>query len=381
MAVSDYDKKYLSQEDQDRIASVTEAAENGTMSWDEAHNVAENIRSNASYSGGRRGDQYIDLTGGFGNDNSSLRVESDREVYSPAGGSYSPYSTSAYPAYEGSEWDGELDSLAHQLLDLTYEDWLQGDQYKALSDRYRQQGQMSMQDVLGQIAARTGGLASSYATTAANQQMNAWMSELENAAREMYGLERGYLTDNLQLAHQFAQDDYSKYLDGRELWNTDRNFEYNAWRDNVEDNRYTDAYTDEKLLAQAETMAAYGDFSGYKALGYTDEQIAMMRAAWDAANAPKVEAPKRNPAKDDNEDEPSGTAGGGSDYWLGDGTTSGGKSSLNWDQDEGVFTWNGQNYYTLDDLANAIDGADLTAEEKKALSKKFALFGFDIEIT
>ena len=38
-----------------------------------------------------------------------------------------------------------------------------------------------------------------------------------------------------------------------------------------------------QALEKAETLAAYGDFSGYEALGYTAEQIAAMRATYDAA--------------------------------------------------------------------------------------------------
>ena len=39
---------------------------------------------------------------------------------------------------------------------------------------------------------------------------------------------------------------------------------------------------------RANTMASIGDFSGYKELGYTDEQIAALKAAWDAKHVPKV---------------------------------------------------------------------------------------------
>lgn len=227
----------------------------------------------------------------------------DQLISSITGGSYGGGSfSSAPPEYEGSKWDSVLDSLAQQLLEMTYEDWTQGDQYKALSDRYGHQGKMSMQDVLGQIASRTGGLASSYATTAAQQQYNSYMSELENAAREMYGLERGDLLENAQLAQKYSQEDYDRYLDAWNQWNTDRNFEYDAWRDSVEDQRYTDAYTDKKLEAQAEMLAAAGDFSGYKALGYTDEQIALLQAAYEAqmaANAPKAKTPKAANPKDE----------------------------------------------------------------------------------
>ena len=38
---------------------------------------------------------------------------------------------------------------------------------------------------------------------------------------------------------------------------------------------------------RANTMAGIGDFSGYKELGYTDEQIAALKAAWDAKHAPR----------------------------------------------------------------------------------------------
>lgn len=58
MAVSEYDKKNLSQKDQDRIADVTSKAQRGEMSWADAHKEAESIRGNAGYSGGRYGNEY-----------------------------------------------------------------------------------------------------------------------------------------------------------------------------------------------------------------------------------------------------------------------------------------------------------------------------------
>lgn len=67
MAVSQYDKTNLSQADQDKIANITQQAQNGTISWADAHSQAESIRNQSGYSGGQYGDEYIDLTGGFGN--------------------------------------------------------------------------------------------------------------------------------------------------------------------------------------------------------------------------------------------------------------------------------------------------------------------------
>lgn len=52
-------------------------------------------------------------------------------------------------------------------------------------------------------------------------------------------------------------------------------YQYNQ---NIKDTQYS------RLVEQAETLAQFGDFSGYLALGFSSDQIANMRAAWKAAN-------------------------------------------------------------------------------------------------
>lgn len=83
MAVSEYDKKNLSQKDQDRIADVTSKAQRGEMSWADAHKAAESIRGNAGYSGGRYGNEYNSDRGnsssGGGSKGSYKGVEYTRE--------------------------------------------------------------------------------------------------------------------------------------------------------------------------------------------------------------------------------------------------------------------------------------------------------------
>ena len=104
------------------------------------------------------------------------------------GGGYTrvemPVDVGALPTFNSSYLD-QLNALARQLTSMNYEDWTKGSQYQSLADRYGNNGRMSMQDVLGQVAARTGGLASSYATTAAQQQYNQYMAQLEEVARQM----------------------------------------------------------------------------------------------------------------------------------------------------------------------------------------------------
>ena len=69
------------------------------------------------------------------------------------------------------------------------------------------------------------------------------------------------------------------------------------------------------------------------------------------------------------------------DFESSGGGGSGGKTSLDWDQDEGIFTWNGKQYNSVTSLAAAIDSAGLSDEEKRTVERKFKLFGFDISFS
>ena len=123
-----------------------------------------------------------------------------------------PTSVGDLPTYN-SEYMDKLNELARQLTSMNYDDWTKGAQYQALAGRYGNNGRMSMQDVLGQIASRTGGLASSYATTAAQQQYNQYMAQLEKVARQMYSQDRSDLMDNANLYRNLANDEYDRYRD------------------------------------------------------------------------------------------------------------------------------------------------------------------------
>ena len=128
--------------------------------------------------------------------------------------------------------------MIDKLTNMDYADWTQSDQYKALADRYGVQGQMTMQDVLGQISSRTGGLASSYATTAAQQQYNEYMSQLEEVARQMYSGDRSDLIQNLGVMNDANDSAYNRYLNELGQYNTDYGNLYGAYRDAVGDLRY-----------------------------------------------------------------------------------------------------------------------------------------------
>ena len=200
------------------------------------------------------------------------------------------------PSFDYS-YDSEMRALIDQILNSNLADWKQGDQYAALKDQYAANGEMGMNDLLGQVSSRTGGLASSYAASVANQEYNDWMSKLEQAAREMYQQDRSDKLNSLGMLSDAYDREYGEYGDKLNQWNADRNFAYqqaqdalaNQWKQKEWDyNMSQDEWN--KAAQQAEMMASYGDFSGYKALGYTDSQIESMRQAYQIAQTAKAKS-------------------------------------------------------------------------------------------
>ncbi len=209
------------------------------------------------------------------------------------------------PEYSN-KYKSQIDDLTRQILGSSYEEWAKGGDYAALQKNYTQAGQRAMQDTLGQVAARTGGLASSYAGAAGQQTYNNYMTQLEEAAREMYAADLSRQRMDLDMLMALEQGDYGKYRDLLGQHNADKNFAYgmyqDAWtqryrlgRDNVEDmdradnkayGREQDAlnrldFEDERdysrALEKAENLAKYGDFSGYRDLGYSEDEISRMQ--------------------------------------------------------------------------------------------------------
>lgn len=237
MAVSKYDKKKLTEEQQNQIQALTDSAESGVMSWDDAHKQAEKIRSTANYSGGADGSEYNPFASGTNGQKQSGFSSGDNQT----GFDASRYTAlSAAPVYGGSRADSALRDAAQNLVEMNYTDWTKGGSYKALAERYSEQGRKAMQDVLGQISARTGGLASSYAAAASQQQYNDYMAKLEDVARQMYSSERSDQMDNVNLLRSLSSDEYSRYLNRLNQWNQDRSFAYSAERDTLSDARYDD---------------------------------------------------------------------------------------------------------------------------------------------
>ena len=106
-----------------------------------------------------------------------------------------------------------LEDLASEIADMDYTKFTEGDDYASLTKRYSQQGKKAMDDTIGKVAARTGGLASSYATAAGNQAYSSYMEKLEDAARAMYDDQRQEKIDNLGIYKSLYDQEYQESRD------------------------------------------------------------------------------------------------------------------------------------------------------------------------
>lgn len=188
-----------------------------------------------------------------------------------------------------SGWDSVIKDLAGQILNrpaFSY-DYTQDPLYQQYKESYTREGQRAMQDTLGQVSARTGGLASSYATTAAQQansyymqQLNDKIPELQQLAYDMWLNEGDMDRANLEMLLGLENRDYSRWRDQVGDSRYENEWNYGIYRDTVSDKRYEEEQARleeqkqyERQLAAAGAMAETGDFSGYAQLwNLTPEQ-------------------------------------------------------------------------------------------------------------
>ena len=449
MAVSEWDKQYLSPEEQKKIADVTAAAQAGTMTWADAHAQAEGIRNQHQYSGGAKGNQYQDLTGGMGG--TTVAAPTAPTTTTPSAYQGTNYHQDAINAAQAGDWDAvnrylgmrDAKTLATgqnygKTSDQIYSElWAQyggesavdsGDVSKYLKEMYA-----------NQTAAELAALKSTYEQNVADVEANvpkinemyqaarnetAAQSEIDKRNFAEYAAARALNTGTsgqAELARQVSLTGNLAGISGQEK---------NALAENeLQKQQLTIAYRNaiDEATAQGNAALAQSLYNEYvRQIDFNNQQKAADReyaanlayamlqagivpdaatlemAGISATDANAIAAYyKQLAAQQAVKKTSSGGGGGGGsntktkteskpvekvythtstnpDQYLGDGGNSS-KTSLNYNQDEGVFTWNGKNYYTLEDIANAIDKANLTADEKAALTKKFALFNFDIQ--
>ena len=147
-----------------------------------------------------------------------------------------------------SNYDDSIDDLYDSIAnrDAFSYDYTEDPLYQQYADQYTTLGNQAMQDTLGQVSARTGGLASSYAGSASQGAYNSYMQQLANKIPELYQLAYSMYQDegdrqyqNLEALRGLQSDELSQY-------NTDRAYNYGVYSDNWNRNYQTKQYESEQ---------------------------------------------------------------------------------------------------------------------------------------
>lgn len=206
--------------------------------------------------------------------------------------------------------------------------------YSAYQKQYAREGQRATANALGEAAALTGGMPSSYAVTAASQAGDYYASQMADKIPELYqDAYNRYLQEyqmklsDLSALRGLESDDYAKYRDQLSQYNTDRNFDYAKWLDEQQfsqqdiDNlralrsddldlyktrlnqyntdrefgygQWIDEISNQRTKREDErnwatTVAEYGDFSALKALGVDTSTAERKQAIAEAMQAAEV---------------------------------------------------------------------------------------------
>jgi len=159
---------------------------------------------------------------------SALSAETPTYNYTPSSFSYTPYQQGQYV----SSYDDLISAAQSKLANFSY-DPESDTSYQAYAGQYRKAGRDAYDDTLAKIAARTGGVASSYAEAAAQQQYGNYMSALAAKIPELaeiaYNRQRNELSDLLSLDSR----DYERWADQEsaraDAYNTGLNIALKNW--------------------------------------------------------------------------------------------------------------------------------------------------------
>lgn len=375
---------------------------------------------------------YGNYSGGA--DGSSFRLESKLNRRSDdlldQLGSFGSFSYGEAPTYENTFAQQQKD-LLDRILNREDFSWSKetDPQWSSYKKSYLREGDRATANALAQASAASGGRPSSHAVNAATQagdyyatKLNDVIPTLYQQAYERYLDEYNMKLKDLNTVNQQEQLDYAKYLDRLGQFNTDRGFAYQNYADNydrlrsqladvqgqdqIDYARYLDEASrrqtaQDSIRSQVDAILAAGGSPSANLVsesGYSSEYVKALEDAYRKQEAEK--AAKK-----------SGSGGGGTmslttakamakegqftdtvlntlrkagftdDYiaqvygYTGFGT---GRDKLGYDEDEGIFTWNGRRYNSPEALAEDLDRANLTDAEKATISRRLKASGFNI---
>lgn len=375
---------------------------------------------------------YGNYSGGA--DGGSFRLESklNRRADDLLGqiGSFGSFSYDEAPTYENAFAQQQKD-LLDRILNREDFSWSKetDPQWSSYKKSYLREGDRATANALARASAASGGRPSSYAVNAATQagdyyatKLNDVIPTLYQQAYERYLDEYNMKLKDLNAVNQQEQLDYAKYLDRLGQFNTDRGFAYQNYaddydrlrsqladvqgQDQIDYARYLDEASrrqtaQDSIRSQVDAILAAGGSPSANLVsesGYSSEYVKALEDAYRKQEAEK--AAKK-----------SGSGGGGTmslttakamakegqftdtvlntlrkagftdDYiaqvygYTGFGTS---RDKLGYDEDEGIFTWNGRRYNSPEALAEDLDRANLTDAEKATISRRLKASGFNI---
>lgn len=345
-------------------------------------------------------------------------------------GSFGSFSYDEAPAYENAFAQQQKD-LLDRILNREDFSWSKetDPQWSSYKKSYLREGDRATANALAQASAASGGRPSSHAVNAATQagdyyatKLNDVIPTLYQQAYERYLDEYNMKLKDLNAVNQQEQLDYAKYLDRLGQFNTDRGFAYQNYaddydrlrsqladvqgQDQIDYARYLDEASrqqtaQDSIRSQVDAILAAGGSPSANLVsesGYSSEYV---KALEDAYRKQETEKATKK----------SGSGGGGTmslttakamakegqftdtvlntlhkagftdDYiaqvygYTGFGT---GRDKLGYDEDEGIFTWNGRRYNSPEALAEDLDRANLTDAEKATISRRLKASGFNI---
>lgn len=375
---------------------------------------------------------YGNYSGGA--DGGSFRLESklNRRADDLLGqiGSFGSFSYDEAPAYENAFAQQQKD-LLDRILNREDFSWSKetDPQWSSYKKSYLREGDRATANALAQASAASGGRPSSYAVNAATQagdyyatKLNDVIPTLYQQAYERYLDEYNMKLKDLNAVNQQEQLDYAKYLDRLGQFNTDRGFAYQNYaddydrlrsqladvqgQDQIDYARYLDEVSrqqtaQDSIRSQVDAILAAGGSPSANLVsesGYSSEYVKALEDAYRKQEAEKA-AKKSGSGGGDTmslttakamakEGQFTDTvlntlrkAGFTDDYiaqvygYTGFGT---GRDKLGYDEDEGIFTWNGRRYNSPEALAEDLDRANLTDAEKATISRRLKASGFNI---
>lgn len=163
----------------------------------------------------------------------------------------------AKPGAYASQWQGQINDILARISgreDFSYD--VDSDAlYQQYKDQYIQQGQMAMQDTMGQAAAMTGGYGNSYAASVGNQAYQGYLQQLNDKVPEL-----------AQMAYNRYQQEGQDMLNLYSLYSDQENLDYGRYRDSMNDYLTERDYATSQY--ESERSYDYGKYADERSFDY-----------------------------------------------------------------------------------------------------------------